>query len=191
MLFSVQTMSKKNLCRLSTSSCMTIIAGAPWSYQIAEGTRTKEDIYEDLPLFVIEQNYGSTEAGKTLVSKTLKTIMFVFVDDCIAASLVMQPWFSDQSHDDLASVLCDVSRAYIKRITDSQKGKPHVQESDLQEACTPFCFASLHVWYCASFLWHLVILCGTPVCSFPSTLMTHDSVSTESGKRWREQAPWH
>lgn len=94
-------------------------------------------------------------------------------------------------HDDLASVLCDVSRAYIKRITDSQKGKPHVQESDLQEACTPFCFASLHVWYCASFLWHLVILCGTPVCSFPSALMTHDSVSTESGKRWREQAPWH
>ena len=32
-----------------------------------EAEKKNKDIYEDLPLFVIEQTYGSTEAGKKLV----------------------------------------------------------------------------------------------------------------------------
>ena len=38
-------------------------------HRLREHERKKEDIYEDLPLFVIERDYGSTEAGKTLASQ--------------------------------------------------------------------------------------------------------------------------
>jgi|OrbCmetagenome_4_1107370.scaffolds.fasta_scaffold222997_1 hypothetical protein len=58
-------------------------------HRLREHERKKEDIYEDLPLFVIERDYGSTEAGKTLASQGCK-IMFFFADD-FAASFAMQP----------------------------------------------------------------------------------------------------
>ena len=84
-------------------------------------------------------------------------------------------------------VFSDWFRAYIQRIKDSQTGKPHCQESSLQKKsvnCIDIC-----VMLC-KLLCHFVIIHGSCLRSFPSTRMTLASVSTESGRRWKEQVPW-
>lgn len=38
-------------------------------FSLREAEKKNEDIYEEMPLFMIEQEYGGTEAGRTLGSK--------------------------------------------------------------------------------------------------------------------------
>jgi hypothetical protein len=65
-------------------------------HRLREHERKKEDIYEDLPLFVIERDYGSTEAGKTLASQGCKIMFFLLMIlqhhlQCSHESLVIPP----------------------------------------------------------------------------------------------------
>ena len=145
--------------------------------------------------------WGSTSARKKISTKIcrclsssgtmarLKLARFLPQWDWMFLSISFNAAMSLWSIRHDVSVLCDGCRAYIQRIKDSQTGKPHCQESNLQTEL--HCVLHLHVWHFANFSWQVGIICGIPLCSCPSTRMTHGSASTESGKRWREQVPWH
>ena len=53
-----------------------------------EAEKKNKDVYEDLPLFVIEQTYGSTEAGRKLVCKMILHCHVVKTYVCMFASLL-------------------------------------------------------------------------------------------------------